>query len=137
MRHLIEVRRDLHKIPEVGFNEFKTQSYLLQFISNLDQQHLQITTWKTGIVVFIKGTNPSKLIGWRADIDALPVQKRRDCRSNRSMPVLCMLAVMIAICRLHLDLSRHFPSSRQFKMSLFISSLLRKVQAGQSQCSNG
>ena len=75
MRHLIEVRRDLHKIPEVGFNEFKTQSYLLQFISNLDQQHLQITTWKTGIVVFIQGTSPSKLIGWRTDIDALPVQE--------------------------------------------------------------
>ncbi|MBD8035599.1 N-acetyldiaminopimelate deacetylase [Solibacillus sp. A46] len=75
MSHLIDIRRDLHKIPEIGFKEFKTQSYLLQFISNLDQQYLQITTWKTGIVVYIKGTNPTKLIGWRTDIDGLPVQE--------------------------------------------------------------
>ncbi|MGN7477157.1 N-acetyldiaminopimelate deacetylase [Solibacillus silvestris] len=75
MNHLIEVRRDLHKIPEVGFNEFKTQSYLLQFISSLEQEYIQVTTWKTGIVVFIKGKDPTKLIGWRTDIDALPVHE--------------------------------------------------------------
>lgn len=73
MANLIEVRRDLHKIPETGFEEYKTQHYLLTFLTQLPQEYLQVVTWKTGIVVKIKGVNPTKCIGWRTDIDALPV----------------------------------------------------------------
>lgn len=73
MKNLIEVRRDLHKIPEVGFEEVKTQRYLLAFLTQLPQEYLKVVTWKTGIVVKIEGTNPTKCIGWRTDIDALPV----------------------------------------------------------------
>lgn len=75
MDDLLTVRRDLHKIPELGFKEFKTQAYLLERLAELPQQHLAITTWRTGIVVKISGTNPTKTIGWRADIDGLPVQE--------------------------------------------------------------
>lgn len=73
MKNLIEVRRDLHKIPEVGFKEVKTQRYLLTFLTHLPQDYLRVVTWKTGIVVKIEGSNPTKCIGWRTDIDALPV----------------------------------------------------------------
>ena len=73
MKSLQEIRRDLHKIPEVGFQEFKTQQYLLNFLQALPQQNLRIITWKTGIVAFIQGANPTKLIGWRTDIDGLPI----------------------------------------------------------------
>ncbi|KMM38842.1 N-acetyldiaminopimelate deacetylase [Guptibacillus hwajinpoensis] len=69
----IAVRRDLHKIPEIGFKEFKTQSYLLQFIQNLPQDRLEVKTWKTGILVKVKGQNPTKTIGYRTDIDGLPI----------------------------------------------------------------
>lgn len=75
MNELITIRRELHKIPEVGFQEFKTQQYILTFLTELPQQHLQITTWKTGVVAFIQGTKPTKLIGWRTDIDGLPVKE--------------------------------------------------------------
>ena len=73
MKNLIEVRRDLHKIPEIGFEEVKTQCYLLTYLTQLPQAYLQVVTWKTGIVVKIQGSNPTKCIGWRTDIDALPV----------------------------------------------------------------
>ncbi len=69
----IKVRRDLHKIPELGFQEFKTQRYLLEFLNALPQEHLEIRTWKTGIFVKIKGQSPRKTIGYRADIDGLPI----------------------------------------------------------------
>ncbi len=71
----IAVRRDLHRIPEIGFKEFKTQRYLLQFIEQLPQDHLQVKTWRTGILVLVKGENPSKTIGYRTDIDGLPIQE--------------------------------------------------------------
>lgn len=69
----INIRRDLHQIPELGFNEFKTQAYLLSYLQKLPQDRMQIKTWETGIFVKIIGTAPNKMIGYRADIDGLPI----------------------------------------------------------------
>lgn len=72
---LIKIRRDLHQIPEIGLEEFKTQAYLLGRIAEITQgkDFVEQKTWRTGILVFLKGSNPEKTIGWRTDIDALPV----------------------------------------------------------------
>lgn len=69
----IDIRRDLHLIPEAGYQEFKTQSYLLQYIQSLGYADLSVKLWKTGIIVRIPGSNPGKTIGYRADIDGLPI----------------------------------------------------------------
>jgi N-acetyldiaminopimelate deacetylase len=74
-KDFIAVRRDLHKIPEPGFKEFKTQQYLLNYINTLPQERLEIKTWRTGIFVKVNGSNPSKLIGYRTDIDGLPIKE--------------------------------------------------------------
>lgn len=75
MAKFAEIRRDLHKIPEPGFQEFKTQKYLLDYLYTLPADRLEIKTWKTGIFVKIHGVNPTKTIGYRADIDGLPIQE--------------------------------------------------------------
>ncbi len=72
------VRRDLHQIPEPGFEEFKTQTYLLRAIETFPQDHLIVKTWRTGILVKIKGTSPQKTIGFRCDIDGLPITEETD-----------------------------------------------------------
>lgn len=74
----INIRRDLHKIPELGFEEHKTQQYLLDYISLLPQNYLQVKTWRTGIFVKVNGINPTKMIGYRADIDGLPIEEETD-----------------------------------------------------------
>lgn len=71
----INVRRDLHKIPELGFQEFKTQAYLLEFLQELPSDRMEIKPWKTGIFVKINGKKPTKTIGYRADIDGLPIEE--------------------------------------------------------------
>ncbi|EAR65109.1 hippurate hydrolase [Bacillus sp. NRRL B-14911] len=73
MNRFIQIRRDLHQIPELGYKEFKTQQYLLDYLGTLDQANMEIRTWKTGIFVKLNGTMPGKLIGYRADIDGLPI----------------------------------------------------------------
>ncbi|MCA1041002.1 N-acetyldiaminopimelate deacetylase [Bacillus infantis] len=73
MNQFIQVRRDLHQIPELGYKEFKTQQYLLDYLGTLDQTKMEIKTWKTGIFVKLNGTMPGKMIGYRADIDGLPI----------------------------------------------------------------
>lgn len=73
MKPLIEIRKDLHRIPELGFQEFKTQRYLLELISTFKQDNLEVHTWETGIFVKIKGKNPEKTIAYRTDMDGLPI----------------------------------------------------------------
>jgi N-acetyldiaminopimelate deacetylase len=75
---LIKIRRDLHQIPELGFQEIKTQKYLLDVIASFEQQHLTIKQWKTGLLVKVTGKNPSRTIGYRADIDGLPIREETD-----------------------------------------------------------
>lgn len=70
-----KIRRDLHQIPEIGLEEYKTHAYLMRVIDELTAglDFVEIRTWRTGILVFIKGSTPTKTIGWRTDIDGLPI----------------------------------------------------------------
>ncbi|EST13182.1 N-acetyldiaminopimelate deacetylase [Sporolactobacillus laevolacticus] len=72
----VAIRRALHQIPEVGFEEVETQAFLLDQISRMPQERVQVKKWKTGLLVRVSGTHPSKLIGFRTDIDALPVKEK-------------------------------------------------------------
>lgn len=75
---LIQIRRDLHQIPELALQEEKTHAYLLKVIQQLDQTHLEImvpSELPTAIFVRVAGQNPQRTIGYRADIDALPVEE--------------------------------------------------------------
>ncbi len=75
MLDLIQTRRDLHRIPEIGLEEFKTHAYLLNVIEKLTagKDFVQIRTWRTGILVYLQGSQPERTIGWRTDIDGLPI----------------------------------------------------------------
>lgn len=73
---LIKIRRDLHQIPELALNEVKTSAYLEKVIAGFDQTHLQIKKipdLPTALLVRIEGRAPKRTIGYRTDIDALPV----------------------------------------------------------------
>ena len=72
---MITHRRALHKIPELGFKEFKTSAYLQKTLKELG---FEFKTAGTGIVVKINGTNPTKTIGFRADMDALPIDEEHE-----------------------------------------------------------
>ncbi|MCS7459289.1 N-acetyldiaminopimelate deacetylase [Paenibacillus doosanensis] len=71
----VSIRRELHQIPEPGFAEFKTQQYLLHYIRSLPADRYEIRTWRTGILVSVKGTNPVRRFGYRADMDGLPIKE--------------------------------------------------------------
>lgn len=78
MLDLIQTRRDLHQIPEIGLEEFETQAYLLDVIKKLiaGKDFVELRTWHTGILVYLHGSQPTKTIGWRTDIDGLPVNEQ-------------------------------------------------------------
>lgn len=72
---LITIRRKLHQIPEIGMEEYKTTEYLLSILKGFPQDRLEIVTQDTAIVVVVKGKNSQKRIGWRTDIDGLPIKE--------------------------------------------------------------
>lgn len=71
----ISWRRDLHQIPELEFDLFKTQAYLMNL---LDEWQISYDTGyaKTGLVVTIDGKEKGKTIAFRCDMDALPMEDK-------------------------------------------------------------
>ena len=93
----MEIRRDLHRVPEIGFQEFKTQAYLLTVLSQYPKERIEVKTWETGIFVLVKGTKPTKTIGYRADIMDYQFMKKRIMISNQNTLAICMRVAMIFI----------------------------------------
>lgn len=75
LQKLIKIRRDLHRIPELAFEEKQTQEYLLKKIETFKNHNMTIKTWKTAIVVFLKGKKGEKTIAFRTDMDGLPIKE--------------------------------------------------------------
>lgn len=73
---LTEQRRALHRIPEDGFREFKTQAHLC---SVLDELSIPYSVDRTWIVAEIRGALPGPTVALRADMDALPVTEPEGC----------------------------------------------------------
>jgi N-acetyldiaminopimelate deacetylase len=82
----VEIRRQLHQIPEPGFAEFKTQQFLLDYLQSLPQERLDIRTWRTGILVNVKGTSPKRRFGYRADMDGLPIAEATNYEFQSTHP---------------------------------------------------
>lgn len=73
---LISNREYLHSIPELGRKEFKTQKHIIDVLNNLGVEYYKIDT---STVAVIKGKNENgKVLGYRADIDALPILEKND-----------------------------------------------------------
>ncbi len=76
---LIQIRRHLHQIPELALHEFETHDYLKTVIGQLNQQYLTVREpheLPTALMVLVAGKQPRRTIGYRTDIDALPVKEQ-------------------------------------------------------------
>lgn len=77
VRQAIDWRRELHRIPEIGLQEFKTSEKIAALLREFGLEvHSGIAG--TGMVAVLH-TGPGPTIGLRADIDALPMQEQTGC----------------------------------------------------------
>lgn len=65
------MRDELHKIPELGFEEVKTSEYVAQKLTELGIE-VRRGVGGTGVLGTIHGTEPGPVVLLRADMDALP-----------------------------------------------------------------
>lgn len=70
----IELFKWFHQHPEISFQEFNTTAKIKEVLSQYNVM-LMDTPLKTGLVALIEGKHPGKTVGFRVDIDALPIQE--------------------------------------------------------------
>lgn len=70
---LTGLRHALHRIPEPGFAEFKTQELICR---ELDAIGVPYTCERTWVIGRIEGAQPGGCVALRADMDALPIQEQ-------------------------------------------------------------
>lgn len=82
---LVDIRRQIHKNPELSFEEYETAKVIRDFLTSYGIEHESVAD--TGVVAMIKGRSPGKrTIALRADIDALPIQENNKCSYSSSVP---------------------------------------------------
>ena len=74
---IIKIRRDIHKHPELSFQEFRTAKLVSDSLKKFGLE-VDENIGKTGVVGILKGARPGKTIAFRADMDALPIQETSD-----------------------------------------------------------
>jgi len=74
---LIEMRRDLHKIPETGDNLPKTREYVCGVLEKIGIDY-KLNKTDDGIIAEIKGGGDGRTIAFRADMDGLNVTETAD-----------------------------------------------------------
>ena len=71
---LREIWEDLHRNPELGFEEFRTAGKVEEILRSLDIE-TETGVAGTGVVGLIRGAQPGKTLLIRADMDARPIEE--------------------------------------------------------------
>lgn len=98
-------RKALHLIPEPGFEEHKTATYIMSQLDALGISYER--TGKTGIVAWIRGVAPTKTLAFRTDMDGLSVNEESDYPEHSIHPSFMHacghdghMAMMLGLARL-------------------------------------
>lgn len=90
MPEIIEIRREIHKHPEIGRKEFKTTALIKAKLQEYGVDEI-LSPMPTGAVALIHGTKPGKkdiCVAVRSDIDALPVQEETGLPFSSEVPAM-------------------------------------------------
>ena len=91
-KDIVEIRRNIHKNPELSFKEHETSAYIKSVLERWKISFIEGVA-NTGVVVVLEGNNPScKTIALRADFDALPITEENDveyCSQKKGVMHAC------------------------------------------------
>ena len=75
LKFVTEHRRYLHQHPELSLKEYKTTEYIISVLKDIGVSFYQVLD--TGVIATLSG-NSGTTLGFRADIDALPVHEQNN-----------------------------------------------------------
>jgi amidohydrolase len=137
---LVEIRRTIHRQPELGFQEFKTARLVADVLTGLGIR-VETEVGLTGVVGHLGEGGPA--IALRADMDALPIQELNDVPYASQVPgvmhacghdahVACLLgaAMLLAETELKGRVRFLFQPSEEGQDAEGKSGAMRMVEAG-------
>ena len=106
---LIQLRRDIHRHPELGWKEKRTQDVICKELDDIGLPYEKVCG--TGVIAKLEGDLPGQVIGIRADMDALPISEKNNCEYVSENPGVmhacghdCHVAMLLTAARI---LNRH------------------------------
>ena len=77
---LTAFRRDLHAHPEIGFEEHRTAARVVEALRACGIEDIHTGIGRTGVVAIVEGRAAAsgRMVGLRADMDALPMTEEND-----------------------------------------------------------
>lgn len=73
---VIELHRDFHMYPELGFQEYRTAKKIEVYLETIGFETSRIA--KTGVVALLDSGKPGPVLMLRADMDALPITETNE-----------------------------------------------------------
>jgi amidohydrolase len=102
-----DLRREFHRQPELGFQEFKTAEIISRELSRLEGFNVQTGVAGTGLVGVLEGQRSGKTVLLRFDMDALPVTETTGldfASAHQGLMHACghdgHMAIGLTVCRL-------------------------------------
>lgn len=110
---LIAIRRDLHEHPELGMQETRTSGIVA---NHLKDWGIDVHTGigNTGVVGVLKGQAEGRMIGLRADMDALPIHECTNLPYASKTPGVMHACGHDAHTTMLLGAARYLAETRQF-----------------------
>ncbi len=118
---IVQIRRQIHKNPELSFNEYETSAYIKSILKSWRIPYIEGIA-DTGIVVLLEGNNSAlKTLALRADFDALPIIEENDveyCSQNKGIMHACghdvHTAALLGVVKILDTLSKEWEGSIKF-----------------------
>jgi len=82
---LVDVRRDLHRHPELGFEERRTAARVSALLGEIGIEHVADIA-RTGVLGIVHGSAPGRTVALRADLDALPLDDAKQASYRSCVP---------------------------------------------------
>jgi amidohydrolase len=81
---LVELRRELHRYPELAHQEHRTSRLIADRLKALGLDEVRTGVGQTGVLGLLTGSRPGRRVLLRADIDALPLTETDHGQPYRS-----------------------------------------------------
>ncbi len=82
---MVELRRELHRHPELSFHEVHTPKRIAEFYEKLEMP-IRTEVGGRGVVAVLEGALPGNTVALRADFDALPINDEKDVPYKSTVP---------------------------------------------------
>lgn len=113
---LTALRRELHAMPELGFQERRTSARVVEALRLCGVDEIHAGIGRTGVVALIHGQGGAggRLLGLRADMDALPLQEDNDFAWRSTSPGLMHACGHDGHTTMLIGAARYLAQTRQF-----------------------